>query len=90
MTVQASANHDEEIYIEPERFNVTRKQIAHQSFGNGPHFGLGANLARRMIGDIMLPLLFDRFPKMSLIPSTPVNWEGFGFRGPVVLPVKLN
>ena len=36
---------------------------------------------------IMLPLLFDRFPNMELAGD--VVWSGFGFRGPLNLPVRL-
>ena len=35
----------------------------------------------------MLPMLFDRFPDMEL--AGPVEFTGFGFRGPAALPVKL-
>jgi hypothetical protein len=38
---------------------------------------------------IMLPLLFERFPNMRLDPVEDVVWKGFGFRGPLNLPVRL-
>ena len=47
----------------------------------------GANLARRTIGEIMLPMLFNRFPKMKLIAPEKIAWSGFRFRGPISLPV---
>ena len=90
MTIQASANHDEELFDEPERFDVSRPKHPHQSFGNGPHFCQGMPLARRVIGDVMLPVLFERFPNMSLPDASAVMWRGFGFRGPINLPVTLN
>jgi cytochrome P450 len=37
----------------------------------------------------MLPMLFDRFPKMELASAEYVVWSGFGFRGPLNLPVRL-
>ena len=90
MTIQASANHDEELYDEPHLFNVHRENSRHQAFGNGPHFCMGTHIARRMIADILLPMLFDRFPKMNLPEPEKVQFWGFGFRGPLALPVTLN
>ena len=89
MTSQASACRDEEIYGEDgETFNVLRKKAPHQAFGNGPHFCQGTHVARRMLGNIMLPMLFERFPNMQIAGEVP--WYGFGFRGPISLPVRLN
>jgi cytochrome P450 len=87
MTIQASACHDEELYEEPEKYNIFRPKQQHQAFGNGPHFCQGMHVAKRMLAQIMLPLLFDRFPNMTL--EGPVPFVGFGFRGPSTLPVKL-
>ncbi|MEM8749166.1 MAG: cytochrome P450 [Pseudomonadota bacterium] len=89
MTIQASANHDEDIWEEPERFNIFREKKPHQAFGNGPHFCQGKHIARRMLADIMLPMLADRFPNMSLPDAEIVKFRGFGFRGPINLPVYL-
>jgi cytochrome P450 len=41
-----SANYDEEVFDEPERFDIHRSPNDHLSFGIGEHFCLGANLAR--------------------------------------------
>ena len=89
MTVQASANRDEELYDYPEAFDVYREKKPHQAFGNGPHFCMGTHVARRAVGQIMLPLLFDRFPNMSLPDPSAVRWQGFGFHGITTLPVLL-
>ena len=89
MTIQASANRDEEIFEDGEVFNVYRDKQPHQAFGNGPHFCQGTHVARQAIADLMLPILFDRFPKMSLPNEKDVIWRGFGFRGPIQMPVKL-
>lgn len=90
MTIQASANRDEDIYENGEGFDVYREKVPHQSFGNGPHFCQGTHVARRAIGQIMLPTLFDRFPDMTIPDTGKVIWRGFGFRGPVQIPVLLN
>lgn len=90
MTVQASACRDEELYDDPENFNIFRPKAPHQAFGNGPHFCQGTHVARRMLGQIVLPMLFDRFPNMTLPDPDAVKFWGFGFRGPLSLPVTLN
>ena len=90
MTVQASANHDEDVVENGHLFDVHRARAPHQAFGNGPHFCLGTHAARQMVADIILPRLFDRFPNMRLAPDRQVAFRGFGFRGPVNLPVHLN
>ena len=90
MTIQASANRDEDLFDDGESFFVYRNTNPHQSFGNGPHFCQGTHIARRAVAQVMLPILFDRFPNMSLPKPSAVNWRGFGFRGPLNLPVLLN
>lgn len=90
MTIQASANRDEELFENGEDFFVFRDKNPHQSFGNGPHHCAGAHVARRTVGKIILPMLFDRFPNMTLPDREAVQWRGFGFRGPINLPVVLN
>lgn len=89
MTIQASANRDEELVSNGEAFDVYRSDCHHQSFGNGPHFCQGTHVARRAVGHIMLPVLFDRFPNMKIPDTDAVIWRGFGFRGPIQIPVLL-
>lgn len=89
MTVQASANHDEEFFEDGHLFDIHRKNNRHQAFGNGPHFCMGTHIARRMIAGIVLPMMFDRFPDMSLPEPEKVVFWGFGFRGPLSMPILL-
>ncbi|HEX5190493.1 MAG TPA: cytochrome P450 [Streptosporangiaceae bacterium] len=57
-----SANRDESVFENPERFDITRSPNPHVGFGGaGPHFCLGAHLARREIR-VMLRELMLRVP----------------------------
>lgn len=89
MTIQASANRDEDIFEDGEVYKVYRDSNPHQAFGNGPHLCQGNRVARRSVGEVMLPLLFDRFPNMEIPDTSQVIWKGFGFRGPTQIPVLL-
>jgi len=58
----ASANRDEEVFGSPDTFDITRHPNPHMAFGGGgPHFCLGANLARMEIR-VMFEHLLDRVP----------------------------
>jgi cytochrome P450 len=89
MTIQASANRDEDVFEDGENYNGLREPNPHQAFGNGPHHCAGAHLSRRTVGAILLPMLFERFPNMTLLDPASVRWHGFGFRGPLNLPLLL-
>jgi len=59
-----SANRDEDVFPDPYRFDVTRSPNPHVGFGGpGPHFCLGAHLARREI-TVMFRELARRMPSI--------------------------
>ena len=61
-----SANRDERAFPDPYRFDVTRTPNEHVGFGGGgPHFCLGANLARREI-KVMFEELLRRLPDIEI------------------------
>ena len=47
MLYYASANRDEDVFDEPNRFRIDRHPNPHLGFGIGEHFCLGAHLARK-------------------------------------------
>jgi cytochrome P450 len=61
-----SANHDESVFANPERFDITRiSHHAHVSFGHGIHFCLGAPLAR-LEGQVVLRVILQRLQDLNL------------------------
>ena len=61
-----SANRDDLAFENPQTFDITRNPNPHMAFGaGGPHFCLGANLARMEIR-VMFEHLLDRMPDMEL------------------------
>src|SRR5262249_19058822 len=49
LNVYPSANRDADVFADPDAFQVDRSPNLHLAFGTGPHFCLGANLARTEI-----------------------------------------
>jgi cytochrome P450 len=63
----AAANRDETVFTDPHRFDVTRNPNPHLAFGgNGPHFCLGAHLAKREITEVFREL-FARVPDIHAV-----------------------
>lgn len=61
----SSANRDDEVFEQPNRFDITRDPNPHLAFGVGEHFCLGASLARMQLRCIFRELV-TRLPDMSL------------------------
>jgi cytochrome P450 len=80
-----SGNRDESIFENADAFDITRGTSKAISFGAGPHFCAGAAASRALIADVALPMLFNRFPKMTLTGE--VDMGGWAFRGPLSVPV---
>ncbi len=79
MLLYPSANRDEDVFDDPFRFDVARTPNEHVAFGFGPHFCLGASLARLEIA-VMLDELLERLPDLALAdpdaepPLRPANF----------------
>jgi cytochrome P450 len=70
--VYLSANHDEQRFEEPDRFDI-RRTTPHVAFGTGIHFCLGAPFAR-LEGRIALEVLTQRLPNLRLVPDQKLSY----------------
>jgi cytochrome P450 len=65
-----AANRDPAEFAEPERFDIARTPDLHLSFGRGPHFCLGATLAR-IVGEVAFSAVLDRYSDLELVTERP-------------------
>jgi len=84
----ASANRDATVFENPDRLDITRSNNRHLAFGHGPHFCLGAPLAR-LEGQIAIPTLIRHLPQLRLaVPAERLRWRATPtLRGLEALPV---
>ncbi|MGH8877577.1 MAG: cytochrome P450, partial [Stackebrandtia sp.] len=61
----SAANHDPDVFTDPDQFDVTRPGAAHLAFSHGGHYCIGAPLARIEMRAVVEALI-TRFPTMSL------------------------
>ncbi len=82
-----SANRDEDVFPNPEKFDITRDVQKSISFGAGPHFCAGAWASRALVAEVALPASFSQLNDLALDRNHPVEFAGWAFRGPLSLPV---
>ena len=83
----ASVNRDEDVFPEPDRFDITRSPNEHLAFGIGEHFCLGAGFARLEL-KVLFEELFRRFPDIELA-GPPERLRSTFIGGIKHLPVKF-
>jgi cytochrome P450 len=83
-----SANHDATVFTDPERLDLTRAANPHLAYGIGPHYCLGAALARMELAEALGGLL-RRLPGIRIaVPETALRFKpGLVVRSVENLPV---
>ena len=84
----AAANRDEAVFGDPDRFDIGRRPGDHVVFGHGPHFCLGAHLARAQLRTVFGELL--RRTSWIEPAGEPVLLRSSFQRGVKHFPVRLH
>jgi cytochrome P450 len=84
-----SANRDETVFDDPETFDIARADNRHLAFGFGPHYCLGANLAR-LEAQVAIRVLLQRTTRFQRTDDERLPLHpSFIFRGFTRIPVEL-
>jgi cytochrome P450 len=86
--VLGAANRDPAQFADPDALDVGRRDNRHLAFGFGPHFCLGAPLAR-LEGQIAFATLLRRLPDLRLLEDAPPHLPNAAFHGFQRLPVAF-
>src|SRR5208283_2570132 len=87
VSLVGGANRDPAVFADPERLDITRKDLRPLSFGGGIHFCLGAQLAR-IEAAVVLGTILRRLPNLRLVDPDQPKWrQSFVLRGLTELPV---
>ncbi len=77
----SSANRDERVFTNSDKFDLERDCSKSIHFGAGPHYCAGASIASTMISLVALPKLFLALPKLKLDNKQKYEFDGWAFRG---------
>ena len=81
----AAANRDPEVFTDPDTFDPRRANARQQlAFAHGPHYCLGAHLAR-LETRLAVRACLERLPGLRLDPARPSAVYGLVFRKPTTL-----
>lgn len=86
--VISSANHDESVFDNPDRFDINRSAKSYATFGFGPHFCAGKWMSLAQM-EIALRILLQSFSAIELDRDQPYEFFGWEFRAPTDLWVTL-
>jgi cytochrome P450 len=88
MMIYGAANRDPERYADPDRLDITRPGVRSLAFGGGPHFCIGAPLARLEVAMVFTALL-ARYRSIELATDE-LSWRAnFNLRGLNELPLTM-
>jgi cholest-4-en-3-one 26-monooxygenase len=82
----ASANRDEDVFADPFAFDIARTPNPYVSFGGGgPHYCLGANLAK-----LEVTVLFDELLRRTqdITALAPIAWQFLTLANPILLATR--
>ena len=82
-----AGNRDPRVFSEPDRFDITRSEARHCSFGGGIHFCLGSHLAK-MNAEIAFTQMAQRFTAIRVDESR-IEWAPSLFRIPGRIPATF-
>lgn len=83
------ANRDPRVFTDPDRLDIRRNTKEALSFGNGPHYCPGANVASMEIR-LMLDAALDFMPRSARLLEQQIRWSSKGLLGQIKsLPVDF-
>jgi len=89
MLAFGGANRDPAVYENPDVLDLHREPKDLVTFGHGPHYCLGAHLARQEMG-CMIDVLLDILPPGSTLDQDAMEFRDAGlFKRPLNLPVRI-